>query len=62
MLLSFRQTSLGDLLVTLDNYCVVCKPHVENDYTVAEELHERLQAEGNAHSVLWVRLLQMPVR
>ena len=32
-----------------------CKPHVENDHTVTQELHE--QAEANAHSVLWVRLL-----
>ena len=34
-----------------------CKPHVENDHAVTEESHERVQAEGNAHSVLWVRLL-----
>ena len=42
---------------TLDNYRVACQPHVENDLTVTEELHERAQAEANAHSVLWVRIL-----
>ncbi|KAJ7389597.1 hypothetical protein OS493_030283 [Desmophyllum pertusum] len=42
---------------TLDNYCVACQPHVENDPTVTEELHEKAQAEANAHSVLWVRIL-----
>lgn len=40
---------------TLVNYRVACQPHVENDHTVAEEMHERVQAEANAHSVLWVR-------
>ena len=39
-------------LDTLDNYRFACKPHVENDLTVTEELHERAQAEANAHSVL----------
>ena len=42
---------------TMDNYRVACQPHVENDHTVTEELHERVQAEANAHSVMWVRLL-----
>ena len=42
---------------TKDNYRVACQPHVENDHTVTESLHERLQKEANAHSVLWVRLL-----
>ena len=30
---------------------------MKNDHTVTESLHERLQKEANAHSVLWVRLL-----
>ena len=42
---------------TMDNYRVACQPHVENDITVTHELHERVQAEANAHSVMWVRLL-----
>ena len=42
---------------TRDNYRVACQPHVENDPVVTEELHERAQAEANAHSVLWVRIL-----
>ncbi|PFX22394.1 hypothetical protein AWC38_SpisGene13073 [Stylophora pistillata] len=40
-----------------DNYRAACQPHVENDHTVTEELHGRVQAEANAHSVVWVRLL-----
>ena len=35
---------------TMDNYHVACQPHVENDLTVTENLHERLQTEANAHS------------
>ncbi|XP_078349909.1 uncharacterized protein LOC144634761 [Oculina patagonica] len=42
---------------TLDNYRVACQPHIENDPVVTEELHERAQVEVNAHSVLWVRIL-----
>ena len=42
---------------TKDNYRVACRPHVENDHTITESLHERLQKEANAHSVMWVRLL-----
>ena len=42
---------------TLDNYRVACQLHVENDPVVREELHERAQVEANAHSVLWVRIL-----
>ncbi|KAJ7323144.1 hypothetical protein OS493_032147 [Desmophyllum pertusum] len=42
---------------TLGNYRVACQPQVENDPTVTEELHEKAQAEANAHSVLWVRIL-----
>ena len=42
---------------TLDSYRVACQPHVENDPVVTEELHERAQAEANAQSVLWVRIL-----
>ena len=41
---------------TVDNYRVACQ-HVENDHTVTEELHERVPAEADAHSVLWVRPL-----
>ena len=42
---------------TVDNYRVACQPHVENDLTIKKGLHERVQREANAHSVLWVRLL-----
>ena len=49
--------SVGCAVDTLDKYRVACQPHVENDLTVTEELHERAQAEANAQSVLWVRIL-----
>ena len=35
----------------------MCQPHVENDPFVIEEVHERAQTEVNAHSVMWVRIL-----
>ncbi len=32
---------------TKDNYRVACQPHAENDHTVTEGLHERLQKGAN---------------
>ena len=43
----------------LDNCRAACQQHAENDPAVTEELHERAQAEANAHSVLWMGILNV---
>ena len=44
---------------TLVNYRDACKPHTENDIVVTQEIHEKVQKKGNAHSAFWVRILRV---
>ena len=41
------------------NYRDACKPHTQKDTVVTQEIHEKVQKEGNAHSAFWVRMLRV---
>ena len=43
---------------TKENYSIVSKPHVDNDETITEEVHEGCQKEINAHAIIWTRILR----
>jgi hypothetical protein len=43
---------------TVDNYRNACRPHVESDLAVPEDLYKDFQRKVNAHSSFWVRILK----
>ena len=42
----------------MDNYRDACRPHVESDLTVPQDLYEDFQRKVNAHSSFWVRIVK----
>ena len=42
----------------IHNYREACQTHTENDPTVDQDFHEKVQKQANAHSTFWVRILR----